>query len=164
MKSQLADWSSHQQWSQLTKKDWQLTQWTRQTSTVKNSTIWLCCWWVDYHCVGDLTKLSATWPAGALRLVGKLTWCWQADLLVTWHVGILTSYQVEHSNSRFESIRYANQFESIRFVKNIGLSIHYLSCSFSCFIVSSQKNKLTSLFAAFNTLKHRQKTVMKCIL
>jgi len=25
---------------------------------------------------------------------------------------------VEHSNSRFESIRYANRFESIRFVKN----------------------------------------------
>ena len=31
---------------------------------------------------------------------------------------------LEHSNSRFESIRYANRFESIRLVKKIGLSIH----------------------------------------
>ena len=28
------------------------------------------------------------------------------------------SDKLEHSNSRFDSIRYANRFESIRFVKN----------------------------------------------
>ena len=33
---------------------------------------------------------------------------------------------------RIDSIRYANRFVSIRFVKKIGLSIHELSCSFSC--------------------------------
>ena len=31
---------------------------------------------------------------------------------------------LEHSNSRFDSMRYAKPFEWIRFVKKIGLSIH----------------------------------------
>ena len=34
------------------------------------------------------------------------------------------SRPVEHSNSRFESIRFYSLCESIRFVKKIGLSIH----------------------------------------
>ena len=39
-------------------------------------------------------------------------------------------------SNRFDSIRYANRFESIRLVnsKEIGLSIHQLSCSFYLFI------------------------------
>ena len=44
-------------------------------------------------------------------------------------------FPIEHSNSRFDSIRCANRLESIRFVKKIGLSIHYLSCSFSCLFI-----------------------------
>jgi len=58
-------------------------------------------------------------------------------------------FVIEHSNWRFESI----QFESIRFVKK---SAFRFSCH-AVFLVYllyslSQKNKLTSLFAAFNTL------------
>jgi len=61
---------------------------------------------------------------------------------------------VEHSNSRFESIRFDSLCESIRidsFCKKIGLSIHL--CSFFAYLLYSlsQKNKLTSLFAECNT-------------
>jgi len=54
----------------------------------------------------------------------------------------------------FYSIRYANRFESIRLVKK--LAFRFASCH-AVFLVyllysRSQKNKLTSLFAAFNTL------------
>jgi len=61
---------------------------------------------------------------------------------------------VEHSNSRFESIRYANRLELIRLVKKSAFRFTSCHAVFSClFIVQSQpKNKLTSVFAAFNTL------------
>jgi len=55
---------------------------------------------------------------------------------------------------RIYSIRYANRFESIRLVKNRpfdSLVVMQFFLVYYC-IVSAKKNKLTSLFAAFNTL------------
>jgi len=61
---------------------------------------------------------------------------------------------VEHSNLRFESIRYANRFESIRLVKNWPFdSLVVIQFFLFIYCIVSAK-KLTSLFAAFrpNTL------------
>jgi len=64
---------------------------------------------------------------------------------------------LQHSNSRFESNRFDSLCESIRidsFSKKSAFRFTSCHAVFSClFIVQSQpKNKLTSLFAAFNTL------------
>ena len=60
---------------------------------------------------------------------------------------------------RIDSIRYANRLESIRFVKKSAFrftSCHAAFLANLVYILVSAKNKL-SLFAAFNTLEHRQK-------
>ena len=58
-----------------------------------------------------------------------------------------------------DSNRFDSLCESIRFVKKS--AFRFISCHAVFFliycIVSAEKNKLTSLFAAFNTLEHRQK-------
>ena len=65
---------------------------------------------------------------------------------------------LEHSNSRFESILFDSLCESIRidsFSKKSAFrftSCHAVFFLFIYCIVSTKKNKLTSLFAAFNTL------------
>jgi len=67
---------------------------------------------------------------------------------------------------RIYSIRYANRFRSIRSVKKSAFrftSCHAVFLGYLLYSLS-QKNKLTSLFAAFNTLEHRPKTVTQCIL
>jgi len=67
---------------------------------------------------------------------------------------------------RIDSIRYANRFESIRFVKKSAFrftSCHAVFLAYLLYSIS-RKNKLTSLFAEFNTLEHLQKKVTQYIL
>ena len=61
---------------------------------------------------------------------------------------------VEHSNSRFESIRFDSLCESILFVKKSAFRFTSCHAVFLVYLLYSlsQKSKLTSLFAAFNTL------------
>jgi len=63
------------------------------------------------------------------------------------------NYEVEHSNSRFDSIRCANRFESIRFLKKSAFRFSSCHVVFLAYLLYSlsQKNKLTSLFAECNT-------------
>jgi len=66
---------------------------------------------------------------------------------------------VEHSNLRFEYIRLDSLCESIRFVKKSAFrftSCHAVFLAYLLYSIS-QKNKLTSLFAAFNALERREK-------
>jgi len=55
---------------------------------------------------------------------------------------------------RIDSIRYANRLESIRLVKKSAFRFTSCHAFFLVYLLYSlsQKNKLTSLFAAFNTL------------
>ena len=48
---------------------------------------------------------------------------------------ILQMHTVEHSNSRFDSIRYANRFESIRFVKKNRPFDSLVVMQFSCLFI-----------------------------
>jgi len=72
--------------------------------------------------------------------------------------------RVQHSNSRFESIRYANLFVLQKnrlfdspVVVQFLLLVHRM-------VAAKKISHVTSLFAAFNTFERRQKTVTQCIL
>ena len=88
----------------------------------------------------------------------------EATMAPAWPTGPI----LEHSNSRFESILFDSLCESIlidSFCKKSAFRFTSCHAAFLANLVYSlsQKNKL-SLFAAFNTLEHRQKTVTQCIL
>ena len=68
MKTQLGDWSSCWQWSQLVGNDSQLAEWMTWTSTVKT---------------GDLTLLLISWPSQSA------TWPVRELTLVSWPVSDL---------------------------------------------------------------------------
>jgi len=66
---------------------------------------------------------------------------------------------VEHSNSRFKSNRFVMRIDS--FCKKTAFRFTSCHAVFPAYLLYSlsQKNKLTSLFAAFNILEHHKKTV-----
>ena len=63
-------------------------------------------------------------------------------------------FAIRIDSIRFDSIRYANRFESIRLVKKSAFRFTSCHAAFLVYLFYSlsQKNKLTSLFATFNTL------------